>query len=222
MKVLFLRPEGSEVESQEGMNVINIHIFKPQCLEYVLPKGEVEAVAFTSVNGVKCAKELPSFKTVYAVGPLTAKVVKEKLGLEAEVPETYTIAKLVEKILNDGVKEVLFFRSLLAGEDDLKALYESAKVYVLRNYTLVLDEEGLNEARRIINECGVDYVAITSPSIAKAIAPYLKDCVKVISIGPSTSRELSKYNIKFLEAKTHTVAGILDLIKGMRHEGGRG
>ena len=214
MKVLFLRPEGGEVESVEGVEVINVSVFRPECLKYELTRREVEAIAFTSTNGVRCLDTLPKYRKVYAVGPSTAKAVRERLKVDPLVPDEYTVKRLVDLILRDRTKQVTFFRSMLADDSDLDPLPRYADVEVVKNYTLILDNDKLMEAKELIEDCSVDYVAITSPSIARVIVPYLKDCVKVVSIGPSTSRELSKYNVKFLESKIHTVPGILSMIKG--------
>ena len=221
MRVLFLRPEGGEVENVEGVEVVNVSIFRPECLKYKLRSQEVEAIAFTSVNGVKCLNTLPKYRKAYAVGPSTAKAVRERLKVEPLVPEEYTVKSLVDLIIRDGTKRVTFFRSMLANDDDLDPLPRYAEVEVVKNYTLVLDPTKVEVAKKFIEDCSVDYVAITSPSIARVIGPYLKECVKVVSIGPSTSRELSKYNVKFLESNIHTIPGILNMIKGLRDEGGR-
>jgi uroporphyrinogen-III synthase len=210
MRVLFLRPEGAEVPSSwRGMEIVKISIFKPKCLDYELPKNEYSAIAFTSVNGVRCAKKLPKFYRVYAVGPATAAEVVKLLGVNPLVPRNYEVSELVKEI--SGEDSVLMFRSQLADVNDVRMVAD--KVDVVRNYTLELNGDAVNAVRRILEDCEVDVVAVTSPSIARVVAGFLKPCVLVASIGPTTSKVLSEAGVKFIEAEDHTIEGVLKKIE---------
>ncbi|MDT7900140.1 MAG: uroporphyrinogen-III synthase, partial [Sulfolobales archaeon] len=54
---------------------------------------------------------------------------------------------------------------------------------------------------------------VTSPSIARVVAGFLKPCVLVASIGPTTSKVLSEAGVKFIEAEDHTIEGVLKKIE---------
>ncbi|MGC9104906.1 MAG: uroporphyrinogen-III synthase [Thermoprotei archaeon] len=217
---MFLRPDGSEIpQGVEDFEIINISVHRPICLKYELPKQFYHALAFTSVNGVKCADELPSFERVYAVGPRTAEEVRRKLGVSPIVPSDFTVKALVDLLKKE--ESVLMLRSALAGLEDVREILD--KVDVVRNYTLELDERSLETVKGLLENCEVDVVAVTSPSIAKAIGGWMRPCVTVISIGPTTSKALSELGVKFVEAEVHTISGILRKVAEVKGIGrGRG
>jgi uroporphyrinogen-III synthase len=210
MKVLFLRPEGSEVPRINGVEVINLPLFKIRCIEYYLPES-FDGIGFASVNAVKCFKDFDKIKgkKIYAVGSSTAKLLSD-LGFNPIVPEEYTVNNMVDKMIKDGIKNILVVRSK-EGISDLLGVTQIA------DYELELIKHNLDTVIKILENCEIDYVIVTSSSIGSLIKDHLKPCVKVISIGPITSKGLKGVN-NLYEAKQHDMEGILKLLSSLMRD----
>ncbi|MEM0168652.1 MAG: uroporphyrinogen-III synthase, partial [Metallosphaera sp.] len=83
------------------------------------------------------------------------------------------------------------------------------------NYDLVLNEAKVQDAKKILEECSVQMVVLTSSLIAKTVANFLRDCYKVISIGPMTSATLRsvKPELSFIESDISTIEGTIQEIE---------
>jgi len=216
MRVLMLRPEGSEIPKVESMEIINVEVMSPFCIDYGEPEfDKYDALAFTSRNAVRCFRHVDHLKhkRVFAVGPSTAEALKG-FGVKVDYPKEFTTRKLAELIMNKKIKSVLAFRSRRATDSMEKVLCSRLSYREVRNYDVQINPMELERARRIISECGVDVIALTSYQIALLVRDYLKECIKVVSIGPETSRALT--SARFIEAKTHTIEGIISTIRAIR------
>lgn len=223
MKILFLRPEGSEIPQIANNEIINIPIFKPECIVYDPEKiDNYESIVFTSVNSVKCFKDFDKikYKKIFSIGESTYRVLKSK-GIYSEFPEEYDSISLANYILKKNISSVLSIRSKKANNYMRNILTKhNVKYDEIYVYDLILDEENLRKAIDLL-DCKVDIVVLTSSEIAKSVAGFLKtECYKVITIGPITTESLLSFrnDIKFYQSKKHDIQGIVDLITEITKE----
>jgi len=204
MKVLFLRPEGSFVPTNP--NFIRIEIVKPVCISYTVDLNNVDAVGFTSTNAVECFKDFDKIrrKKIFSVGISTGEALKKKGFDTINIPEEYTVSSLI-RIIKEKAKNPVLIRSLIAIDNTLD-------VEQVADYKLEVKQDRLNEAKKVVENCEVDYIVLTSSFIASLVRDFIKDCEKIISIGPSTTKALKGKKIIY-EAKEHDMRGILNLLK---------
>ncbi|BCU70384.1 uroporphyrinogen-III synthase [Stygiolobus caldivivus] len=214
MKVLLLRPEGSEIPYNSEIHIVNIPVLSPVCVDHILPINP-EAIGFTSVNAVKCFKYFDKIRSntrIYAVGPSTAKAI-EKLYRDkgVRIPDTYTVDSMVKKILEDFKDQanIALVRSKVGYERD-KGTYPN--IVQIVDYDLIINHENLREVKELLSKCEYEFVVVTSSLIAKLVRDYIKECTKVISIGPSTTKALEGVN-NIYEAKEHDMDGVFTLLK---------
>ncbi|BCS92196.1 uroporphyrinogen-III synthase [Metallosphaera javensis (ex Sakai et al. 2022)] len=218
MRVLYLRPEGSSLPEIPGFEVLNVSIFSVKCLEYNDSYLGSEGIAFTSVNAVKCFKDFNRIgnKRIFSIGPGTAEELR-KHGFESTYPTRYTSRDLALLILGSGVREVTAFRSLKAS-DDMGKLLVSISYHEVYNYDLILDNGKLNQVRELLSTCSVDVVVLTSSLIAKSVANFIRDCHRVVTIGPMTSASLKtlRPDLSFIESDESTIEGTVKVMKNLR------
>ena len=204
MKVLFLRPEGSFVPNNP--NFIHIEIVKPVCIPYSIDLSNADAVGFTSINAVECFKDFNKIqgKKIFSVGITTGEALKKKGFDTINVPEEYTVNSLV-RIIKERSKNPVLIRSSIAIDGSLDIIQ-------VADYKLEVKQDKLNEAKRVIEDCEADFIVLTSSFIASLVKDFIKDCEKIISIGPSTTKVLKGKKIIY-EAKEHDMRGILNLLK---------
>jgi len=214
-RVLWLRPEGRTVKVPTGWESIWIPIVKTTCLHYERPNySRFEALAFTSVSAVQCFKERDelSGKIIYAVGPSTAK----EIGLPSvRVPANYTVLSMVRSALSDGIRSLLAFRSLSAGDSAAKEMAGKVNYVEIKDYKVEVLESGLQEVRTMLSKREVDVIVLTSSSIASLVVDYIPRDVRVISIGPETSKILRARDVDFIEAEEHDVEGLTRVLEGI-------
>ncbi|BBD72510.1 hypothetical protein HS1genome_0899 [Sulfodiicoccus acidiphilus] len=216
MKVLWLRPEGREIPSIDGIEAISLPVIELRCLPYSASElSYFEAVAFTSVNAVRCFRDrsLLQGKRIYAVGPATAK----ELGMDSvRVPSEYTTLAMVRTAVSDGVRSLIAFRSSTASDSLVRELAGKVNYVEVKNYTVVVLSEGVEAAKRVLASGEVDAVVLTSSTIASLVADSIPNGTAVISIGPETSKVLTSRGLTFLEAKEHDVQGLRRVLEEMR------
>ncbi|MEL9970232.1 MAG: uroporphyrinogen-III synthase [Metallosphaera sp.] len=214
MRVLYLRPEGSEVPQLDNVDVLNVPLFSPKCIDYSF-KSETEAVGFTSVNSVRCFKDFDKISDlkVFSIGPVTAEELL-KHGIRSEYPSKYTSKDLARLVLERRVRHFTSFRSAKASSE-MKGILNLISYQEIFNYDLVLNEAKVQDAKKILEECSVQMVVLTSSLIAKTVANFLRDCYKVISIGPMTSATLRsvKPELSFIESDISTIEGTIQEIE---------
>jgi uroporphyrinogen III methyltransferase / synthase len=189
-----------------------------------LPGDAPDLVCLTSPNGVhllfdrlrtagRDARAL-SGATVAAIGPGTARALRQH-GIEADVvPERSVAESLVEALTGVEVRRALIARAAEARDVLPDALRErGAEVEVLALYETVaepLSEDELSAAR------GADYVTFTSSSTVRFFVATaggtagLGDGTRIVSIGPVTSATLREHGLEpHVEALRHDVDGVV-------------
>jgi uroporphyrinogen-III synthase len=172
----------------------------------------VQAIAFTSPRAVRALAVDARFHGIWdrlrgalsqvavaVVGPRTASEARRWLGVEPSLmASTYTGASLGEKLSRAGVESVLWARGYPAGEGLRRALQGRALLVEVVVYVLV--DSGLGPLLNgILSSGGIDYVVVTSPSIASIVAPKIRGLgagVAVIAIGPTTARALTSAGLE--------------------------
>jgi len=170
--------------------------------------------------------------TVMAVGPKT-KIALENEGIKvAYMPNIYSsvgVGELFTKLHAVG-KKVIVPRSG-ASTPFLKELLEKIGINVkeihLYNVCAFRDTFQWNEFRELFSQNKVDGIVFTSASSVRAFFEImLKDYdnnsllsnlekLHVVAIGPFTSDELKKFDVKNTIAQVHTVPGAFDTIKSI-------
>lgn len=147
-----------------------------------------------------------------AVGPSTAGEAERILGVRVVlVAEPHTSEALARGILGAGWRRVAWLRGDPAG-GDARSILEGSGVDLLEAvvYKLVETPErgGIAEALR-----RVDYLALTSPSTARAAAGLVPPGVRVVAIGPVTEREARRLGLRVdCTARNHSLEGLGDCI----------
>jgi uroporphyrinogen III methyltransferase/synthase len=181
---------------------------------------DYDLVCLTSPNGVRLlferirdARALAG-KIVAAIGPGTARALRDH-GVAADVvPERFVAEALVEALADVPVRRALIARAAEARDvlpDALRA--RGAEVDVLALYETLaetLAPEELERAR------GADYVTFTSSSTVR----FFLDAVgavgahsRLVSIGPVTSTALRERGLApHVEAERHDIDGLVDAL----------
>ncbi|BBG24545.1 uroporphyrinogen-III synthase [Sulfuracidifex tepidarius] len=216
--VLAFRPDDKTIPPINGYEIINISVERTYCNEINnINITGYEAIAFMSERATVCFNfEIPASMKVYAVGPETASILKRK-GVEPTIPRTFDSRSLAEKVLEDGVKSLIVVRSD-KGNEYLRNYLSSKIIYKeIYSYTVRVDDENLEKAKKQLEECVPDIIVLTSAGITKLVSKYISpDCnYSVISIGPFTTEALRK-EVKIIESKEHSIEGIMKLLENMR------
>ncbi|QGA67835.1 uroporphyrinogen-III synthase [Sulfolobus sp. E11-6] len=226
MRVLFLRPDNEDVELNEklmilqknGIEVLNIPIFKIKCIPYSIPNYDYEALAFTSRNSVICFKEHYLLKNhkIYAIGEETSELLIKMYEINPITPGKFTSVELAKRILEDKISSVLGIRSKKASEDMRNLLTSKIKYDEIYVYDSEIIRDNVDRVLEILAKCEVDTIAFTSSLMARLIGPYIgRECkIIVYSIGPMTTETLKRVNneVKIIESKTHSIKGIIETI----------
>ncbi len=196
--------------------------------------NEFNWVIFTSGNGVrfffdylrqlnKDARVFASAK-IAAIGTQTAEKLRSFGIISDFVPTIFTSRELGKQIIrftNLQKKSILLIRSQQAS-NELPELLEQAgaKVDNIAVYTIETEQTDSALLLEKIKTGKVDWVTFTSPSSAKGFFEQLppnilnSSDVKVASIGPVTSEQLSRLGVNIdAEAKEHTIDGLLDAME---------
>jgi uroporphyrinogen III methyltransferase/synthase len=209
-----LRDLGATVVEAPAIRIRPLPAEKPDLSTY-------DVVAITSPNGaerflelLRDARELAGI-TVAAIGPGTARALRER-GVEPDVVPQRAVAEgLVEALADVPVERALIARAA-EGRDVLPdALRErGAHVDLLPLYETVA--EPLDEATRTAAATS-DYVLFTSASSVRFFAQAAGDAAlqgpRLASIGPATSAALRELGAEpHLEADPHTPDGLVEAL----------
>jgi uroporphyrinogen-III synthase len=177
------------------------------------------------VAGREAALALKS-TTVIAVGPKTKQALQDQGVNVRLVPDRFSSEGLVDLLsgMEPKGKKIIIPRSGAANEFATKALKElGMKVDEVLFYTVRTCAPTLawSEFSDLLLQKKVDAVIFTSSSSVNSFfeildkvspgAPKLDSLTKVVSIGPFTTRELEKREIRCFEAQEHTVRSALEL-----------
>jgi uroporphyrinogen III methyltransferase / synthase len=184
-----------------------------------------DLVCLTSPNGVRLlfdrlrsagmdARALHG-RTVAAIGPGTARALREH-GIEPDVVPEHSVAEaLVEALRPVPVKRALIARAAEARDVLPDALRErGAQVDVLPLYETVAEE--LNDAARAA-ALDADYITFTSSSTVTrfldAAGGPPSAATRIVSIGPVTSATLRERGLEpHVEARRHDIDGVVSAI----------
>jgi uroporphyrinogen III methyltransferase/synthase len=204
-----LRALGAEVVEAPAIRIRPLDASIPDLSAYDL-------LCLTSPNGVRLlfehvrdARALAG-ATVAAIGPGTARALREH-GIEADVvPERFVAEGLVEALEDVPVRRALIARAAEARDVLPEALRDrGAEVDVVALYETVA--EPLSAAERAAAHAA-DYVTFTSSSTVRFFldAAGRPDGARLVSIGPVTSATLRENGLEpHVEAERHDIDGLV-------------
>jgi uroporphyrinogen III methyltransferase/synthase len=191
-------------------------------------------VIFTSPNGVDIffeaigalGKDARVFASVRlaTLGTKTAECLAQ-YGIKADfVPTIFTGRDLGLQLLsytNLKDQKVLWLRSELASDELVEVLRQGgAQVRDVSLYTAVLQGGKATTLEEQIEQGRIHWLTFASPSAVRGFFQQVRlsvvnaNKVRIASIGPVTSRELTPLGVRIdLEATEHTVDGMLDAIE---------
>ncbi len=201
----------------------------------ILPEiGNSDWVIFTSANGVgiffeyleKLNMDARVFANckIAAIGEKTAHKLSNFSISTDFVPDRFTSVQMGEQMSEQfdlAGRKMLLIRSDLATEDLENILEQNqAECNTFHLYTVNKIEIDLEKLRSSIEKHRPGFVTFTSPSSADSFFSQVsyelieESGIKVVSIGPVTTEKLKELKIeRVLEAKVHTIEGILDTIE---------
>ncbi len=191
-------------------------------------------VIFTSANGVKFFWQrleerkkdlsLPPDLKVCAIGPATAKKLKEKKARIDYVPEEYVaeaILKGFAAVPMSG-KGILLARARVARDILPKGLRQmGAKVDVVEVYRTVKPKGGARRLQQLFSESRIDVVTFTSSSTVNHFADLLKKedleillkDTAIASIGPITTRTAKELGLEVrIQPEDYTIPALTQAI----------
>jgi uroporphyrinogen III methyltransferase/synthase len=206
-----------------------------QFLQTLAKFSEYHWIILTSANGVsiffealeRLNKDCRVFASarIAAIGTQTAGRLRQ-FGITPDfVPTAFTSAELGEQLIaftSLQNKKVLLLRSE-AASNELVDLLATAGADVTETplYAVEPQRAELDWLTEKITKGEIDWITFASPSAAKAFFDQIpadlvnSSAVKVASIGPITSNQLSDLSVRIdTEAKNHTIDGLLDVIEG--------
>ncbi len=224
-----LRALGAEVIETPAIRVVPLEPALPERLAAGAPAAEpgYDLVCLTSPNGVRRlferlavagldARALHGAR-VAAIGPGTARALREHGVLADVVPERFVAESLVEALGDVPVSRALVARARVARDVLPDALRDrGAEVDVLELYETVAEPlpAGALAAAR-----AADYVTFTSSSTVRFFldaaggADAIGGATRLVSIGPVTSATLREHGLEpSVEAERHDVDGLVDAL----------
>lgn len=220
-----------------GANVIEFPTIK---IEEIIPNEpldnsikslkEYSYVIFTSINAVNIffkrlmdlgfdSRLLANTKIV-AIGSSTARELK-KYGLRADlVPEKFVAEELIEELKTVVHKEdkILIPRSSEARKILVEKLSELCFVKEVKIYNTKLENQNSEEILNLLEKGSIDYITFTSSSTVKNLVKILGEenlkllnSVKLMSIGPITSKTINSMGLKvYRQAEEFTIDGLIE------------
>ena len=186
-----------------------------------------QALLFNSPNGVKFFFEhIPDMRVLgnIKIGAVGAKTKEEleKFKIKPDVmPEKYLTAELAEEILKitEENDRILVITSDISPCDDEEwSRKYNRKFEKFIGYNTNFNLKSKTDVEKILKD--VEYITFLSSSAVKSFVSSLENdisCVKrlkVISIGPSTTKTLKNFKINiFSEALDYTADGVIDILR---------
>lgn len=186
-----------------------------------------QALLFNSPNGVKFFFEhIPDMRVLgnIKIGAVGAKTKEEleKFKIKPDVmPEKYLTAELAEEILKitEENDRILVITSDISPCDDMEwSRKYNRKFEKFIGYNTNFNLKSKTDVEKILKD--VEYITFLSSSAVKSFVSSLENdisCVKrlkVISIGPSTTKTLKNFKINiFSEALDYTADGVIDILR---------
>ena len=186
-----------------------------------------QALLFNSPNGVKFFFEhIPDMRVLgnIKIGAVGAKTKEEleKFKIKPDVmPEKYLTAELAEEILKitEENDRILVITSDISPCDDVEwSRKYNRKFEKFIGYNTNFNLKSKTDVEKILKD--MEYITFLSSSAVKSFVNSLENdisCVKrlkVISIGPSTTKTLKKFKINiFSEALDYTADGVINILR---------
>ena len=186
-----------------------------------------QALLFNSPNGVKFFFEhIPDMRVLgnIKIGAVGAKTKEEleKFKIKPDVmPEKYLTAELAEEILKitEENDRILVITSDISPCDDVEwSRKYNRKFEKFIGYNTNFNLKSKIDVEKALKD--VEYITFLSSSAVKSFVNSLENdisCVKslkVISIGPSTTKTLKKFKINiFSEALDYTADGVINILR---------
>lgn len=186
-----------------------------------------QALLFNSPNGVKFFFEhIPDMRVLgnIKIGAVGAKTKEEleKFKIKPDVmPEKYLTAELAEEILKitEENDRILVITSDISPCNDVEwSRKYNRKFEKFIGYNTNFNLKSKTDVEKILKD--VEYITFLSSSAVKSFVSSLENdisCVKrlkVISIGPSTTKTLKNFKINiFSEALDYTADGVIDILR---------
>ncbi|HLJ02008.1 MAG TPA: uroporphyrinogen-III C-methyltransferase [Solirubrobacteraceae bacterium] len=209
-----------------GASVLETPAIRIVPLEVTLPGLDgYDLVCLTSPNGVRLlferlaaggrdARALAGAR-VAAIGPGTARALREHGVLADLVPERFVAEGLVEALADVPVRRALVARAAQARDvlpDALRA--RGAEVDVVALYETVAEPL---DAAALAGLAEIDYITFTSSSTVEfflaAVDGSIRPGARLVSIGPVTSEALRAHGLEpHVEAVRHDIDGLLDAL----------
>ena len=208
---------------------------RDEFLQVLAGLTEYDWAIFTSPNGVtvffdalaSLGKDARVFGPVRlaALGDKTAACLT-RYGIKADfVPTVFTGYELgiqLAALANLHEKKILLLRSELASKELVGVLQQAgAQVHDVAIYTAVSQQGDVQGTEDRIRQDRIHWLTFASPSAVRSFFEQVRPEVvnagsaRVASIGPVTSKELSKHGVRIdVEATEHTTDGMLDAIEG--------
>ena len=187
--------------------------------------GHYDLVCLTSANGVELlferlasegrdARSLGNVR-VAAIGPGTARALREHGVIADIVPETFTAEGLIQALAGQSARRVLLARAKDAREALPDALrQQGTDVDLVALYETVAEPLSESQLAAVFK---ADYLTFTSSSTVKfffeGVGGSLPDGARVVSIGPVTSAALRERGIEpDVEAARHDIDGLVQAL----------
>jgi len=189
-----------------------------------------EWVGFTSVNGVEAffhrlnesgqdSRALAGLK-IGAIGPMTARALKER-GITADyIPEVHTGQGFIRGLKKNEVRGKLFLlpRADIADDEITTGLKKlGARVDEIAVYRTIRPPGGLAKLKNLLLPGNLDVITFTSSSTVTNLlvglgkADILRIRAKIACIGPKTAASVKKAGLKVdILAREQTMAGLIE------------
>ncbi len=229
-----VRAQASELASRLralGASVIEAPAIRIEpTVEELPPLGRYDLLCLTSANGVELLFERLAARgqdaralagaRVAAIGPGTARALREHGVIADVVPERFVAEGLLEALAGVEVSRALIARARGAREVLPDALRErGVQVDVVSLYETVAEPIDPARAPAI---AAADYVTFTSSSTVRFFlaSAAVGTATRVVSIGPVTSETLREHGLSVhVEAARHDIDGLIEAIVAA-HAGG--
>ncbi len=190
-------------------------------------------VVFTSVNAVETFfKRLYSLKhdarwligiKIGAIGPATAKALREKGIYPDYVPKIYTTQGFLAELKKADIAgcRVLLPRANIAGNELTDGLIKlGATVKQITTYKTATSTRGVSQGKRMLLRGGIDVITFTSASTVNSLLAILGqeweaiERARIACIGPNTAAALTHKGLKAdIVATEHTIPRLVEAIE---------
>lgn len=228
----------SKIEELGG-NAVEIPAIKIKRLENnkpleeaILNLKEYSYIIFTSINGVdiffeklfslgKDSRALALAKLV-VIGRATGEAL-ERYGLRPDIMPKRFVSEDIVEALKDTISsndKILLPRAKEAREYLAEELSKLCSVTEISTYETVIDNSEKEKLQELMRERSIDYITFTSSSTVENFIALLGrenvkllHGIKLVSIGPITSKTLRSYNLDiYKEAEEYTIDGVVKCI----------